>query len=102
MSTTDTDFDPLTALTDLVQSDGWKLFVAQANSEYGPVAYARGIDQIITGARGKNESPEIDLCALGAVVRKVQALLRWPDEQIGKLKAEKEQKPDGWAWRRRA
>lgn len=47
------------------------------------------MDALILEARKDDRSPEVDMCSLGAVVRKVQTLAKWPDEQIKKLKQQK-------------
>ena len=103
MSTTDTDVNELDALADLVNSEGWAVFLAHVEAEYGAEAYAREMDTLVMAARAEDRSPEVDICALAAVVRKVQALKNWPAARLADLKAKKAAKPEGgFGWRRRA
>ena len=73
----------LAALKDLVESDGWKLYLAHVAEAWGPEAFERALDQALDGADPADET---------AVTRRmrdtfkgVRADVTWPETTIAVL-----------------
>lgn len=69
----------------LTQSEGWKLFVAQTVSEWGPGGRAF-IDATTKAANGTDADAIGWLRQIIAAQREIQKLMRWPDEELARLK----------------
>lgn len=80
------------ALRELVQSRGWQLLKEQADREYGPAGYGREMQRALASVPAGPERP-YELARLAEQVdntaRAVQALVKWPEEQIAKLTPKK-------------
>lgn len=98
---TDPDINELEALKALIESDGWALYQAHLEREWGPAAYAQRIDTAMASAKAARESAEQDLYELGAAARAVRIFASWPVKRIQDLRT-KVEKPAGVFGRRRA
>jgi hypothetical protein len=93
------------ALADLIHSDGWTLFLAHIDAEWGPVAYARQIDKAIADgkqARFSQEEIAESVSEIALAARKVQAMSQWPSRRLSELKAKAREKPGMFAQFKRA
>ena len=93
------------ALADLIQSEGWTLFLAHIDAEWGPVAYARQIDKAIADgklARFSSEEIAESVSEIALAARKVQAAVQWPSRRLSELKAKAREKPGMFQQFRRA
>lgn len=80
--------DTLTSLKELVTSPGWLLLVAQAKAEHGPEGYGRAMQAALSSIpQGPDRAYEIARVAeqVEATARAVNALIKWPSEQIARL-----------------
>lgn len=99
----DPDVNEEDALRTLLHSDGWALFVAHLEREWGAEAYARQIDAAIAKAKQNRDSAEGDIGELGAACRAVRVFIQWPTKRLAELQAKREAtKPQGFLSRRRA
>ena len=84
---TDPDINELEALHTLVQSDGWTVFKAHVDREYGPEACIRQIDTALaTVERGDRDAAEETVTQIRARAKAAQALASWPEQRIKYLK----------------
>jgi hypothetical protein len=98
----DPDVDKLEALSALVQSDGWELFLEAVEATHGDAASVRQIDAAMKGLdRGDHEAVQDTVQQIRARALAVQAMVRWPQEQINAMRA-KRQKPGMFQHLRRA
>ena len=84
------------ALRDLVQSEGLKLFDAQIAEEWGPSGYGRRMQEALAQVpNGPDRAFEIAAVAerVDATARAVEAIRRWPYEQISKREPVKPKGP---------
>ena len=84
------------ALRDLVQSEGWKLFEAQISQEWGPSGYGRRMQEALAQVpNGPDRAFEIAAVAerVDATARAVEAIRRWPYEEIAKREPVKPKGP---------
>lgn len=74
------------ALEALIGSQGWRDFLAYAGEQWGPKAYANKLKAAVSHARsvGKDASQAIEL--VDAANDAVADLMRWPADEIGRLK----------------
>jgi hypothetical protein len=86
----DLDVNPLEALTALVESDGWRLFLEAVDQMHGSTASVRAIDAALKQLdRGDVSGIQDTVQQIRARALAVQAMVRWPQEQIDKLRAKK-------------
>ncbi len=89
--------EALPALRELVQSAGWQLLKAQALAEWGPAGYGREMQRALASVPVGPDRP-YELARIAEQVdntaKAVNALIRWPDEEIKKLAPAK--KPSRW------
>lgn len=97
----DPDINEPDALQALLASDGWQLFQAFLEQEWGATAYARKIDHAITAAKQARDSAEGDICELGAACRAVRLAAQWPTQRLAALQGAKPAS-SGFLGRRRA
>jgi hypothetical protein len=90
------------ALRALLDSEGWTILETHLESQYGPVAYATQIDALIAKARQADRSAEQDIGELGAAVRHVNLMRRWPKDRLEQLKAGTKVNLNPFATRKRA
>lgn len=84
------DATPLEALSALVESDGWKLFLDAVDRMHGDAASVQQIDMALKAIdRGDTEAAHDTVQQIRARARAVQAMVRWPQEQIAAIKAKK-------------
>ncbi len=79
------------ALEALILSPGWLLFKDEARKQWGPEGYGRKVAQVIaqhTGTVALAQAVE----KVHATTEEINALMRWPEDEIKKLlpKPEKE------------
>jgi len=88
--------ETLTALKDLVQTVGWKAFVANAREEYGPSGYGRlihaGVAAIPNGPDRPYEVARV-VEQIDATVRAVNAIIDWPAQEIARRTTHKSKRP---------
>lgn len=74
------------ALDELVTSDGWRLFVAFVDAEWG--AGGRAFESAAVAAANDTGNPHsiAHLQQIIAARREIQKILKWPDEQLKTLK----------------
>ncbi len=80
------------ALRDLVQSRGWQIVREQAEREYGPAGYGREMQRALASVpTGPERAYELARIAeqVDATARAVNALIKWPEEQIARLTPKK-------------
>lgn len=71
------------ALEELVQSDGWKIFVARLRQEYEGPGYVVRMGQAISNAKkGDSAEPEV----VHRVAQEMRRLSEWPNRKIEELK----------------
>lgn len=90
---TDTTEDTQTerdALAALVASDGFRLLREHVDSEFGPEAYARYVDSLLTAEATNRADIDLDLRVYALAARKIQLLMKWPSERLAQLKGKPE------------
>lgn len=91
MTELDDDRSPaniVAALKDLIQSDGWKLFVAQLEHEWGPAGFGREVQRVTAAIPpGQENAYEIAdaVKRVQMTAKAVNDLVKWPEEQIRAL-----------------
>jgi hypothetical protein len=86
----DPDINELEALTALLDSDGWKLFLEHVEKSHGPAASVQQIDAALQGVpRGDREAVEDTVQQIRARAKAAEALIAWPRERVTKLRAKK-------------
>lgn len=96
----DSDVNELDALTALVASDGWRLFVDACQQTHGHEACVRAIDLAIGEIpAGEREAIHDTVTNIRYAARAVDALVRWPQDRIAALTQPK--KPTHFLHRRR-
>lgn len=78
-----------TMLKDLLTSPGWLLFKEEARKQWGPEGYGRKVSQAIanhTGTAALSQAVEI----VHATAQEVNALVKWPEDEIKKLQPKPE------------
>lgn len=82
------DPDPIiVALRDLLGSEGWRVLKAQAAEEWGPQGYGRRMQEALsTVPAGPDRPYELARIAeqVDATARAVNALIKWPAEEISR------------------
>lgn len=76
------------ALTDLLQSEGWKVFRAYVDREWGPAGYGWQMqDAIAHIPQGPDRAYELAAVAerVDAIAKAVNNLAVWPQERINEL-----------------
>lgn len=71
-------------LENLIHSDGWLLFREEARKQWGPEGYGRKVAQVIaanSGTAALAQAVEI----VHAAAQEVNALMKWPDDELKKL-----------------
>lgn len=94
------DSTELEALSELVTSDGWRLFRERIDAEWGSRAVMRQIDSAIVNSKG--EPVENDIREIAAAARKIQVAVQWPESRVKELKAKGREKPGMFAQFKRA
>ena len=98
----DPDINRLEALSAMLASDGWAVFTEAADAMHGDAACVQQIDaELKTVDRGDLDAARDTVVQIRARARAVQAMLRWPEEQVKALKAKKD-KPGMFQHLRRA
>lgn len=86
----DERLEPAAALRFLLESEGWALFVQHVRQTYGQAAQNRLIRKTL------EEKPVADHSALVQGIlgtgEQIAALMQWPEDEIGRLEAEKAEK----------
>lgn len=91
------------ALTDLLQSEGWKVFRAYLDKQWGPAGYGWQMQQALTEIpHGPERAYELATVAerVDAVARVVNDLAVWPQERIRELAQPTKAKAAFAPWRR--
>jgi hypothetical protein len=88
------------ALAELVESDGWKLFLDHVETVWGAQAVMQQIDHTIVA--GKGDPVEHEIREIAAAARQIQVLAKWPGQRLSELKAKSRSKPGMFAHLRRA
>ena len=70
----------------LITHPGWKLYASQIGEEWGPRAYAQKLKAAVQRARehGKDAGHAIEL--VDAANDAIADAMRWPGEELGRLK----------------
>lgn len=80
------DVDPIvTALRDLLQSEGWRIFKDAADQSWGPRGYGMEMQRALsTIPHGPDRAYELARVAeqVDATARAVNEIMAWPSEQI--------------------
>jgi LDH2 family malate/lactate/ureidoglycolate dehydrogenase len=98
----DPDVNELEALSALLASDGWALFLAAVEQTHGDTACMQQIDNALKAVdRGDHEAVQDTVQQIRARAKAVQAMVRVPGERVKQLKAKKE-KPGMFQGLRRA
>jgi hypothetical protein len=74
----------LSALRDLVASEGWKLFTAHAEEQWSDEAFGLAVDQVMS-ANAPTDVEWEKVRRMRDERKRILGLLRWPYEQIGTL-----------------
>lgn len=77
--------EPETALRQMVESEGWALFMEYARGEVGAAAQNRKIREALTSMSPADHS--VATQTIIAVADKARELLSWPEEEIARLKS---------------
>lgn len=86
----DPDINEREALTALLESDGWALFVQAVEATHGDAASVRRIDTALQAVdRGDAAAIQDTVQQIRARARAVQAMMRWPQERLAHLKGGK-------------
>jgi hypothetical protein len=83
--------EELTALNELRQSAGWRLFLAHLDQEHGPAGYGRRMQRALSEIQpGPERAYEVARVAeqVDATARAVNELVKWPEERIRLLTPE--------------
>ena len=84
----DEQVDPIvSALRDLLQSEGWRIFRTATEHEWGPSGYGRRMQEALTSVgRGPDRAYELGEVAerVDATARAVNALIAWPSDEIAR------------------
>lgn len=80
----------LELLESLVEHPGWKLFQAHIREAWGPTAYAHRLKAAIGTARqlGKDASHALECVDAGNDA--IADAMRWPSEEVAKLKRQQQ------------
>ena len=102
MSEPTAEIDVKQALTDLIASDGWKLFLSAVEHQWGARACMALIDNALKElARGDREAEQETVAQIRSAARAVLAMSEWPHAQLAAMKAGAEEKRTGFnRWRR--
>src|SRR4051812_43753711 len=78
--------DPVrAALSDLLQSEGWRVFKASAEHEWGPAGYGRRMQEALnTIPSGPERAYELAQVAelVDATAKAVNQIIAWPSEEL--------------------
>lgn len=89
------DLNEREALKALIESDGWKLFSAAVNEQWGPNAQIAQIDRALSQVeRGNQEAVQDTVQQIRASARAALATLEYPSMRLAQIR-EKEQ-PKGF------
>jgi hypothetical protein len=102
VSTPDPDINERESLKALIESDGWTLFSASVNQQWGPNAQIAMIDRALDSVpRGDHEAAQDTVQQIRASARAALATLEYPSMRLAQLRAKDEPK---WTtgFRRRA
>jgi hypothetical protein len=83
------------ALEDMLRSDGWEVFESHMAIAWGAEAFERSVDQELE----KNGDPMNEVAVTRRIrdtFKGVRASLKWPEEQIRKLKDGTPVEPKGF------
>lgn len=70
-------------LTDMLQSDGWRLFKAHIDQEFGADAYERTIDDALADSPAEDERYRV--ARIRDTFKAARKAMRWPDERVREL-----------------
>lgn len=88
MSDPNEDLKPVEALTELLASDGWKLFQQAMAEQWGPSSQLRQIDRALEAIPpGDQEAVNQTVQQIRSSGNAINNALRWPSEQLQRLKA---------------
>ncbi len=76
------------ALRDLIQSEGWRLFRAKLAEEWGPAGYGRQLQAALAKIPpGPDQPYELShtVQLVTATAAAVNQLVKWPEEQLGRI-----------------
>lgn len=86
MAENDDEKDPIrSALSDLLQSEGWRFYKQAAEHEWGPSGYGRRMQEALTSIPvGPDRAYELARVAeqVDATANAVNALIAWPSEEL--------------------
>lgn len=92
MSTPHPDINEKEAMTDLLASDGWHLFVTAVNAQWGPAAQIDQIDRALSALpRGDREAVEDTVQQIRAASKAALGVLDWPRTRLGQLASAEKQ-----------
>ena len=72
------------ALQDLVTSKGWLLFKEWARVQWGPEGYGRQIAGVMHRYADNTDKLAVELGKVHYATEEINALMKWPDEQLKK------------------
>ncbi len=99
------DINEQDALKDLIHSDGWTVFLAHIEREWGAEAFARRVDaEVLAARKGRASNDDIaeNVAEIAAVARHMRLLAQWPGQRVKALAVEKKQPAGIFAAMRRA
>lgn len=97
------DLNEKEALTALLATDGWRLYQIEMAKQWGPEAQLRAIDQALSNLpAGHQEAVDSTVQQIRSASNAIMAGLRWPAEQLARLKAAEERRSIIPGFRRRA
>lgn len=95
------DVNEREALKDLVESDGWQLFLSAVHAEWGPAAQLAQIDRALQDLPpGDQDAVNMQVQQIRSAANAITNALRWPTLRLAQLKKQQESK--GFGFRRRA
>lgn len=93
---------PAAALRQMVDSEGWSLFLAHVRKEWGQAAQNRKIRAAVEGTDAANHSATVQ--AILGTGEEIVKLFAWPEAEVGAMEQAEKTKPqpaDAFAHHRR-
>lgn len=75
----------LESLQDLLSSPGWLLFKERARKEWGPEGYGKKIAGVMAQYQNDAVTLGLHLRLVHTATEEINALMKWPDEELKRL-----------------
>ena len=78
------------ALESLIGHPGWQIFAAHVGEDWGPKAYARRLKAAVSHARQHGTDAAAAIEQVDAANEAIAEAMRWPSEELARLKRAQE------------